>query len=329
MPNSIKDVSFAGCPNFSALDVLSSCGGFCYTEHHEESNWERITRNLTYSVSKGDYIPYRDTECKVRTAEFFATWPVFSLDEAEHNLAPPGGRRGTIERLKHHLTTGRLKLVSRGVYAVVPAKTTEEHFYPDAFLVAAALRPSGVFSHHSALELLGAAQSMWNQYTLYTDRRRRPLELMGVSIRFLEHPGPFQFEAKRSFGTRKIERLGRLLQVTGPERTLVEGFRRPALVGGLEELVRSAAGFPVLELGLLEEILSHYDIANLWAATGWFLEHHQRGFHVPDGLLGALAKRRPHSPQYLERNSRGGTLVRKWNLILPNSLLQNGEADEP
>ena len=46
-----------------------------------------------------------------------------------------------------------------------------------------------------------------------------------------------------------------MLETTGPERTLVEGFRRPALSGGLEELVRSASAFPTLDLGLLGKVL--------------------------------------------------------------------------
>ncbi len=264
----------------------------------------------------------------MKTADFFTLWPVFSLDEAERNLAPARGRRGTIERLKHHLSTGKLKLVSKGIYAVVPAIGDAKSFRADAPLVGAALRPEGIFSHHGALELLGAAHSMWNQYTIYTNRRRRMLKLNGGSVRFLEHPGSLQKEEDRNLATRRIERQGRLLRVTGPERTLVEGFRRPSLVGGLEELVQSAAGFPVLELGLLEEVLRRYKIANLWAATGWFLERYQEAFHVPDALLHSLEKRRPGSPQYLERNSRGGALVPRWNLILPRSILQMGTANE-
>lgn len=264
----------------------------------------------------------------MKTSDFFASWPVFSLDEAERNLAPAGGRRATVERLKHHLSTGKLKLVLKGIYAVVPAMVDAKSFRADTPLVGAALRPEGIFSHHGALELLGTAHSMWNQYTIYTSRRRRMLNLSGGSIRFLEHPGSLREETDRNLGTRRIERQGRLLRVTGPERTLVEGFRRPSLTGGLEELVQSAVGFSILELGLLEELLSRYEIANLWAATGWFLERYQGAFHVPDAVLASHEKRRPSSPQYLERNSRGGTLVPRWNLILPRSILQMGTANE-
>ena len=264
----------------------------------------------------------------MKTAEYFAAYPVFSLDEATQILQPPGGRSGTVERLKHHLESQRLKLVARGVYAVVPAGIPAERFQPDPFLVASAARPDAVFSHHSALELLGAAHSVWREYTLYTRRRRRPLSLLGARIRFLDYPTQMQDGQARNFGTRKVERHARLLKTTGPERTLVEGFRRPNLTGGLQELVLSASGFSTLDLNLLEEILARYNVANLWAATGWFLERFHNSFHVPGDLLERLARHRPRSPQYLERGQRGGTLAARWNLIISQALIQRGEPDE-
>ena len=145
----------------------------------------------------------------------------------------------------------------------------------------------------------------------------------------MEYPRAFSGQSAESFGTRKVERLGKVLRATGPERTLIEGFRRPALAGGLEELVQSAAGFAVLDLELMGEILRQYEIANLWAAVGWFLERFQKAFYVPDDFLVRLERKKPHAPQYLARNVRGGRLARRWNLILPDSLNERGEIGEP
>jgi predicted transcriptional regulator of viral defense system len=277
----------------------------------------------------GKEAPANRTESKATTPAFFATHPVFSLGEATSALNPPGGRKAMVERLKHHLQKGRLMTVTRGIYAVVPAGASPAEFRPDPFLTAVAVRADAVFSHHSALELLGAAHSVWNQVTLYTEKRRRPLRLAGHAICFHEYPRAMTMPSKDAFGIRRVERLGKVLSATGPERTLVEGFRRPAQAGGLEELVQSAAGYPVLDLELLEEVLRRYDIANLWAAAGWFLERFQKAFYVPDGVLARMEQRRPRSPQYLERNLRGGWLASRWNLILPNSLKTQGRVGEP
>lgn len=264
----------------------------------------------------------------MKTVEFFAEHSVFSLDQAAMALAPNGRRSGMVERLKYHLRAGTLKLVTRSVYAVVPPGVSAERFQPDPVLVASAVRPDGVFSHHSALELLGVAHSAWTQCSLYVEQRRRPLRLKGATILFLEHPGPMRSAAGEQLGTLRVERKGRLLRTTGPERTLVEGFRRSALAGGLEELVRSASGFSTLDLDLLEKVLRGYNIATLWAAAGWFLESFEQTFYVPESMLERLAQHRPRSPHYLERDRRGGKLAPRWNLILPEMLSELVEPDE-
>ncbi|MBN1578449.1 MAG: hypothetical protein JW913_17945 [Chitinispirillaceae bacterium] len=266
---------------------------------------------------------------KVKTIDFFAANPVFSLEEATLQLEVSRGRTGTVDRLKYYLKTGRLMLVTRGVYAVVPHAASAAGFIPDPFLVAVAMRKDAIFSHHSALELSGAAHSTWNRLTLYTGERRRPLVLKNGSIAFLSDPDTFTSKSCRYYGTKKVERRGRLLTVTGPERTLVEGFRRIAYSGGVEEFVTSASGFPVLDLEMLNTILHRYDSKNLWAAIGWFLERFRRVFHVEDSVLYEMEKHRPLSPCYLERDRRGGILVSRWNLILPEAAVKRNNNDEP
>ena len=284
--------------------------------------------DLTVCGNMGSIAPHSAMQRKVRTQEFFARNPIFSLDLAARDLAPAGGRAGTVARLKHHLSTGRLKLVGRGLYAVVPHGRTPESVRPDPFLLMAAARSDAVFSHHAALELLGVAHSVWNECTAYTHSRRRPLSTGGTTLRFLEAPSVMETASGGALGTRRVERRGQLLETTGPERTLVEGFRRPHLVGGFEELLRSASGFATLDFALLAEVLQRYGVANLWAATGWFLERTRERFHVPEGVLERHAGHVPVSPQYLERGRRGGELLRRWNLIVPGELLRPGEPDE-
>lgn len=71
---------------------------------------------------------------------------------------------------------------------------------------------------------------------------------------------------------RRVPYVETTLRVTGPERTLADGFRQLRLVGGLEELVTSAAGFASLDLEQLDALLRAYDLRILYAAVGWFLE---------------------------------------------------------
>ncbi len=257
-----------------------------------------------------------------------AAHPVFSLDEATAALAPPGGRRATAERLKHHLASGRLAPVTRGVYAVVPPGATASTLDPDPWLVAAVARPDAVFAHHSAFELLGVAHSAWSITTVFTARRRGQLALRGSTVAFFEDPQALRTSGLRHLGTRRVEHRGRLLVVTGPERTLVEGLRRPTLAGGLEEFLLSAGALPTLDLALLADILERYDTARLWAATGWFLERHQSAFSVPESFLSRLETHCPTTALYLQRDQRGGTLEPRWNLVVPRSPFHLSAGDE-
>lgn len=266
-----------------------------------------------------------NTKSKFSTRGFLETHPVFSLDEAVRALAPAGVRTGMVERLKHHVRQGTIVRVAREIYATVPPGVPSENFEPDPFLVVRAARPDAVFAYHSAFHLLGAAHTLWNEYAAYTASRRTDLVLATARIHFLAHP--VALKGRAQLGTQQVEHRGYLLRVTGPERTLVEGFRQLERVGGPEEHVRCAAGLATLDLGLIAKVLEVYSTARLAAAVGWFLERFQATFHVPDDYLAWLETRRPASPRYLRRGQRGGTLVPRWKLIVPETLLQ-GEPDE-
>ncbi len=262
------------------------------------------------------------------TSTFLQTHRVFNLDEAARILAPFGGRKATLERLGYAAGRGKLKKLARGVYASVPPGVESANFQPDRFLVAAALRPDAIFSHHSALELLGAAHSEWRLCTAYSARRSQPFALDGLELRFLSHPQPLVRQQAIELGTRTLHRLDRELRVTGPERTLIDGFRRPDLVGGLAEFVESTAGFSVLELPLLFELLGVLRQKLLWAVVGWFLETYRTTFFVSDDDLTVIEQQVPRAPLYLVRDQRGGVLVRRWNLIVPAELVEGKEPDE-
>lgn len=257
------------------------------------------------------------------TEAFLAGHPVFSLEEMATSIH--ASRSTALERVKHHLARGRLQRVAKEVYAAVPAGSSPGEFIPDRYLVASVARPEGIVSHHAALELLGVAHSEWSECTVLCQARRSAIELDGVRVRFLAHPAALRKDARESLGTQKTLRAGRAVVHTGPERTLIDGFSRPALVGGLEELVESAAGLGVLDLDLLEEILRAFDQRSLWGCAGWFLERHQERLFVPDRYLRRLEQERPLSPHYIPRGHRGGDLYRRWNLVLPESLAESWE----
>ena len=263
----------------------------------------------------------------MESRDFLATHPVFRLADAVGELTP-GNRKGTLDRLGYFAKRGLVKQVAHGVYASVPAGVEAATFLPDRYLVAASLRADAVFSHHAALELLGAAHSDWNECVVATHHRRAPVALGGVTLRFLPHPTMLVRKNREGLGVRSVDRFGRSLRVTGPERTLVDGFWQPKLVGGLPELVESAGGFGVLDLDLLRQVLRAYGSKTLWAAAGWFLERYEKTFFVPTEFLQRLERHRPKSPHYLGTPRGQGRLAKRWNLVVPEALISGAEPDE-
>jgi hypothetical protein len=58
------------------------------------------------------------------------------------------------------------------------------------------------------------------------------------------------------------------------------------------------------------------------ARAGFFLEQHKDELLVEDRHLEALRARAPAQPRYFERRHRkGGKLLPRWNLIVPEQVL--------
>ena len=273
------------------------------------------------------------SQVHLATESFLDRNPVFTRSMFAGAHGEPRPSPALVKRLKYLQATGRVVSLERGLYATVRPGDNPEAAAPDPYLVSAVLRPDGVFAYHSALTLLGAGHSDWNVVTLLSDRRRRSLSLRNARVDVLPHPAALVRKRGTEVGVRSVPYLDRTLRVTGPERTLVDGFRRLELVGGLEELVTSAAGFPSLDLAELDAVLRAYDFRILYAGVGWFLETYQSHFFVPSDFLDRLEKRRPAAPQYLPRRGRaedgGGRMVPRWNLILPEAVLRGALPDEP
>ena len=273
----------------------------------------------------GNLLTHMKVKRQLDLDAFLADHPVFSLGELAEARGRPDAERAAHNQLKHHLRRGRVKHVARRIYAAVPPGIDEKGFFPDRYLVGAAARPDGVFAYHAALELLGAAHSVWQECVLHTRRPRTPIEVGHARVLFLPAPQPLQRQGLDQMAIRDVPHETRHLRVTGPERTLVEGFRRPHRVGGLSELAESAAGFAMLDFDLLEAVLVAYDQRSLWAATGWFVEQHVDKWSPPKEFLSRCRDRRPRSNQYLLRQQRGGTTLPEWNLIVPTALIRGFE----
>ncbi len=262
------------------------------------------------------------------TQRFFQTHPVFTLSQFRQAVGGRATTSTTQTLVKYHLARGRLKLVERGVYGVVPHGLDPRQFVPDRFLVPAALRDDALLAYHSALELLGYAHSTYRDVFYLTSRRRKDVRLGTGRIRALLHPKPLRNRGEENYGVETRERLGVKLKVTGPERTLVDCLAAPRYAGGFEEVLQSVRGIPTLDLDRLMGYLDRLGQRRVFAAVGFFLEAEAPRLFVSSEFLDRLARKKPGSPTYVVRGSTGGRFHPRWNLVVPERWSRGSESVE-
>ena len=259
------------------------------------------------------------------TSRFLAQRPVFRLEEFRTELGEGRSPVTVRNRLQQFLASGRLRLLSPGVYAVTPPGEDARAFTPDPLLVASRLTRDSVLAYHSAFEALGFANQVFTQATYLTAGHRRSRRLEAHTFVALPPPRPLGDEWE-DIGVETVQRQGLALRTTGRERTLVDCLDRPRYSGGLEELFACVSSLPSLDFGLLERYLAALGSLTLYARAGFVLQRFADRLFVERPLLDRLAVRLPKVPAYLLRREPGNVLVREWRLLVPPALLRDEES---
>lgn len=237
------------------------------------------------------------------------------------NKSTPKGRRKE-SLLAYHLKTGRILRVRRDIYATVPKGESPEHFLADPFLIASKLAEGAVLSHHTALDVHGRGHSFTGRFTYQARKPARPLAFQSNSYLGVKFPKVLVDAGKELVETEVLDRQGQSLRVTTLERTLVDALDRLDLSGGWEEVWRS---LETVEYFKLDKVVSYtllLDNATVAAKVGFFLEKRRESLFVTEDHLAPLRDHRPKQPHYLERSRREGVLVKTWNLMVPEFILE-------
>lgn len=253
--------------------------------------------------------------------EFFATHPVFTTQELADYQRSRGSRNRWTRKalLAHHREQGRLVLIRRGLYAVVPPGADPETHEVDPYLVAAKLRDDAVLAYHTALELRGKAYSVFNEFFFLTHTPpNQPTTLRSHRFRGVLFPKALRDKGKETHGVTAVDRSGVDIRVTRLERTLVDVLDRPDLSGGWEEAWRSLESVEYFDLDEVVTYALLLDNATTTAKVGYFLDQHRERLMVTEAHLEPLKRHLPKQPHYLERSRRHkGRLVSGWNLVVP------------
>lgn len=258
--------------------------------------------------------------------EFFDQHPVFTHDEYKQFLISHGTVNSNTQReiLSYHLKKQNVVRIRRGLFASIPisSRNAAESFSIDPYLICGKITNDAVLAYHTAFDFYGISYSLYHQFTFMSQHKIRPFSFQQMKFTCMSFPKALIEKNKTDFDVITADRQGLTIKVTSLERSIVDALDRPDYAGGWEEIWRSAAHIPILNLDKVFDYATLLDNATTFAKLGFFLEQNKNNFKVEDSLLNAIENKKPNSVHYLERSKReSGKLIKRWNLVVPDSVI--------
>ena len=252
--------------------------------------------------------------------EFFQVHPVFTHEE--YAQSRDGGSPRTVDSLlRKHVQRGRIARVRRGLYVSVSPGGSAETV--DPYLVATKAVEDAAVSHHAALQFHGRTYSMWSQVTFLTRSHTRGFRFGPVEYAPVLPPSAVAELENMGGGIETVSIGGGHARVCTCERAMVDVLHTPSLGGGWEEIWRSLEMIEFLDLEAVITYALRLDTATTVARVGVFLEQHRERLFVEDAHLERLQEHAPKDPRYLDASREPGRLVHRWNLIVPERVLDH------
>ncbi len=253
--------------------------------------------------------------------EFFNNHPVFTL--GEYIEAIKKNKNTAYNNLVvNYIGKGKVKSIRRGLYAVVPQGSNPDNFKADEILIASRLAKDTVLAFHTALEVMGYSHSVLYRYYYYTPSRKRKINVNNreyVSVQSQVNKTNKFYESV-GFQTQTYHNLN--VTLTDRERTFVDCINKPDYAGGIEEVYRSVEKYPYLDFDKILNYLALLKSKVLYARVGFFLEQHRKQFFVEEEILKKIQLNIPSSVVYFDPKRKNGKLVEKWNLIVPENVIE-------
>lgn len=250
--------------------------------------------------------------------KFLRNHRVFHTGELEEYCAVSGYHSRNL--LAKYLRQKKIKKIRNSLYSSLPGQESKDGFMPPDLLMAAKLTPDAVLGYRSALAFYGMSRNVRTGHTFITRHRIKPYAVAGTTFKPCLPVKTLQ--RNQDFGVSNAEIWNTPIRVVCKERLLVDSLDRLDLSGGWEEVVNAFQQEDALNYASVIEylqILSHPATA---ARVGFFLEKFQSSMNVPEEVLQKLEKMKPNNPEHFFRNNRKGKFVKRWNLYVPQELMQ-------
>ncbi len=259
---------------------------------------------------------------------FLAKYQVFSLADLNNYILSQNNNQLNINTrnnlIAYHLKQNHIKRIRKELYQVIPAGHDPKNYAVDPYLLSSKLSNDAIISHHTALELLGHAYSVFSIFYYWTQAEiRHSFEYQDLIFKAILQPKILITKNQQNFGVKTIYKQEQSVRVTTLERTLVDVLERPKLAGEWEEIWRSLDSVAYLDIDEIYQYCALLENATTFAKVGFYLEQNQQRLAITDQELNKFTKHIPKNPCYLLRRdlAQPSKLVPRWNLIIPNKII--------
>jgi predicted transcriptional regulator of viral defense system len=228
---------------------------------------------------------------------------------AAEMLAAVGTASSARVALSRAVKSGRALKVRTGLYVSQVGRFQD--VTADPYLIASTLCNDIRFVYHSALELHGLAHSTSSLVQFMTNKLLAVFSFQNIMYKSLTARSNVLLEtlSARAYGT---------VSVTTREQTLVDCMTKVGLGGGIEEVIRSFAGLPYVNIDAIMFCLKTSP-SSVAARVGWYLEANQERWSVPDKVLTTIERRVSRRASYKldPAYKKFADYHARWHLNLP------------
>jgi predicted transcriptional regulator of viral defense system len=255
-------------------------------------------------------------EPQVPFTQYAQSTPLFTVREARERYGKDMHSRSVLNLLHRLKTQGRVRLVANGVYAgSITAAPLNRYRVPRA------LRDDAVVALHSALELHGVVNQVFQTIYYFSGSARKDVVFDRVTYHRVAHPRAVATPSRRLFQT---ERGVDNVLVTTRERSFVDCLLFLDYSGGVEELDKSLAMFPSFDFEAALAYLKFLGRPWLYARLGFLLDRHADKLFFRGKIRDQFLRKVPRGVVYLADKRPGNHWVPTWKLMVPEILSSPG-----
>lgn len=227
----------------------------------------------------------------------------FSRQQLIEIVGTPGAANQVIYEYQRK---GLIEKIKRDFYVAISLETKQPVF--SRYQIGSNLFPDACITHHSAFEVYGCANQVFNECFVATEKRFSSFEYDGIIYRRVD----------RKPNTKVIHRGN--ICVTSMEQTVVDAIRDFEKVAGLEEVIRCISLVPSLNENNVLECLAENDNGFLYQKCGYIFEQLNDEFRFSSNFFDVCEAKSSNAKRYFLKEAQIYTFYERWKLYAPFSL---------